>query len=82
VLGLEALGGVGAVPALVRRLLDPDAGIRALAARALGALGDGRAVEPLKQAFVSDPDMHVVSAIEPALRQLMAGLDDAEGSGT
>jgi HEAT repeat protein len=82
VLGLEALGGAGAVPALVRRLLDPDAGIRALAARALGALGDGRAVEPLKQAFVSDPDMHVVSAIEPALRQLMAGLDEAEGSGT
>jgi HEAT repeat protein len=82
VLGLEALGSGGAVPALVRRLLDPDAGIRALAARALGALGDGRAVEPLKQAFVSDPDMHVVSAIEPALRRLMAGLDDPEGPGT
>jgi HEAT repeat protein len=82
VLGLEALGSAGAVPALVRRLLDPDAGIRALAARALGVLGDGRAVEPLKQAFVSDPDMHVVSAIEPALRRLMVGLDDAEGAGT
>jgi HEAT repeat protein len=72
-LAVEGLGAVGStqeVPALVERLHDPDGRVRARAATVLGELGDPAAIEPLKQAFVSDPDMDVVGAIEPALRRL------------
>jgi HEAT repeat protein len=73
---VEALGSMGAegsIPALIGRLDDPDPTIRARVADILGELGDHRALEPLKRAFVSDPDMDVVSAIEPALRSLASG---------
>jgi HEAT repeat protein len=75
VLALGAMRAVGALSALVDRLHDPDAGVRAAAATTLGAIADPRAAEPLKRAFVSDPDMGVVAAIEPALRNLMANDD-------
>lgn len=77
---VEALGAMGssqAVPALIRRLEDPDGGVRRQVSRVLGELGDKRAVEPLRQAFVSDPDLTVVAEIEPALRRLAGG--NAEG---
>jgi HEAT repeat protein len=76
------MGAEGAVPALIRRLQDPDPTVRARAAEILGDLGDARALEPLKRAFVSDPDMDVVAAIEPALRGLATGgaVDRGEGS--
>lgn len=72
-LAVEGLGAVGStqeVPALIERLHDPDGRVRARAATVLGELGEPAAIEPLKQAFVSDPDMDVVGAIEPALRRL------------
>lgn len=78
VLALGAMRAVGALTAIVDRLHDPDAGVRAATATTLGSLADPRAAEPLKRAFVSDPDMGVVAAIEPALRELMANADDIE----
>lgn len=68
--GLGAIRSQQAVPALIERIRDPDASVRAEVAKVLGRLGDRRAVEPLKKAFISDPDMEVVRAIEPALRKL------------
>jgi HEAT repeat protein len=44
---LAALGSEGAIKALLRRLSDPDASVRAWAARALGELSAERSVEPL-----------------------------------
>ena len=54
-LALEICGGYGshfhkscdAVPALINNCKDEDSGVRALAAKALGEIGDGRAVETL-----------------------------------
>lgn len=68
--GLGAIRAHQAVPALIERLRDPDASVRARAAKILGDIRDARAIEPLKRAFISDPDMSVVRAIEPALRRL------------
>lgn len=68
--GLGAIRSHQAVPALIERLRDPDASVRARTAKILGDLRDVRAIEPLKRAFISDPDMTVVRAIEPALRRL------------
>jgi HEAT repeat protein len=84
VMALGAMGSVASVPALIKRLKDPDAGVRRLVARVLGELGDARAEEPMKRAFVSDPDMDVVAEIEPALRLLAArsGETDQEEGGT
>ncbi|HNS95968.1 MAG TPA: HEAT repeat domain-containing protein [Polyangiaceae bacterium] len=39
--------GAAAVPALLKRLQDPDDSTRALSVEALGRIGDGRAKEPL-----------------------------------
>lgn len=75
VAGLGAMMAVESVPALIERLHDPDATVRATTARVLGSLGDVGAVEPLKAAFISDPDMEVVRAIEPALRRLTGGAE-------
>jgi HEAT repeat protein len=84
VMALGAMGSVASVPALIKRLKDPDAGVRRLVARVLGELGDARAEEPMKRAFVSDPDMDVVAEIEPALRLLAArsGETDQEEGGS
>jgi HEAT repeat protein len=78
VLALGAIGSAGSVPDLIGRLEDPDAGVRRLVSRVLGELGDVRALEPLKAAFVSDPDMDVVAEIEPALRRLAGEVDHDE----
>jgi HEAT repeat protein len=78
VLALGAIGSVGSVPDLIGRLKDPDAGVRRLVAGVLGELRDVRAREPLKAAFVSDPDMEVVAEIEAALRRLAGGGGEAD----
>lgn len=44
---LGALKSHDAVPMLIEKLADPDREIAASAATALGAIGDGRAIEPL-----------------------------------
>lgn len=58
------------VDAVAQRLSDPDPSLRAAAADLLGELGDRSAIEPLRMAFGSDPDMDVVAAIERAYRRL------------
>lgn len=68
--GIGAMGAIEAVDSLIGRLDDPDASVRQRTATILGELGDPRAIEPLKRAFIADPDMDVVAAIEPALRRL------------
>jgi HEAT repeat protein len=72
------MGAIEAVDALVKRLDDPDAEVRQMTAKVLGELGDPRAIEPLKRAFIADPDMDVVAAIEPALRRLTGPPADDE----
>lgn len=74
--GLGAMGSIEGVEALIERLDDPDAEVRSTTARVLGELGDPRAIEPLKRAFIADPDMDVVAAIEPALRRLTGPAED------
>ncbi len=78
--GLGAMGAVEAVDALITRLDDPDAEVRTTTAKILGELGDPRAIEPLKRAFIADPDMDVVAAIEPALRRLTGPPTEDEDS--
>jgi HEAT repeat protein len=78
--GAGAMGAIEAVDALITRLDDPDAEVRQMTARVLGELGDPRAIEPLKRAFISDPDMDVVAAIEPALRRLTGPPTEDEDS--
>jgi HEAT repeat protein len=67
----EALAALGppAVPALVVALRDPDAGVRAGAAYALGKIGDARAVEPI-MALVEDRDPSLRSVAARALGRL------------
>jgi HEAT repeat protein len=67
---LAAMEAGDAVERLIGRLTDPEPQVRAASAMALGALGREAALEPLKRAFVRDPDMDVVASIETALRQL------------
>lgn len=78
--GIGAMGAIEAVDALVSRLDDPDAEVRTTTAKVLGELGDPRAIEPLKRAFIADPDMDVVAAIEPALRRLTGPPSEDEDS--
>lgn len=75
--GLLAMGARDRVGAIAARLEDPVTSVRVRAAEVLGALGDERVLDALKRAFVSDPEMKVVSAVETALRAL-AG-DQTEG---
>jgi HEAT repeat protein len=70
VVALGAMGAVGALALVADRLGDPDPAVRAAAAGTLGSFGDPRAVDPLKRAFATDPDMGVVAVIESALRGL------------
>jgi HEAT repeat protein len=78
--GIGAMGAIEAVDALISRLDDPDAEVRTTTAKMLGELGDPRAIEPLKRAFIADPDMDVVAAIEPALRRLTGPPSEDEDS--
>jgi len=70
---VEALGamtGPGAAERLVGSLDDPDRSVRVRAAGLLGDLGDQRAAEALKRAFLNDPVAEVSAAAEEALRRL------------
>jgi len=70
---VEALGamtGPGASERLVGSLDDPDRSVRIRAAGLLGDLGDPRAAESLKRAFLNDPVPEVSAAAEEALRRL------------
>jgi HEAT repeat protein len=71
VLGVLAGIGMPAFEPLVKTLSDDNAGMRALAAKGLGRLGDRRAVEPLTAAL-KDKDERVCEAAKEALRQLRA----------
>lgn len=68
---LALLHHTDAADPIADRLTDPDPRVRALAATVLGDFGDNRAVEHLRAAFGSDPDMDVVAAVERAYRQLV-----------
>jgi HEAT repeat protein len=50
--------------------------VRLRAVHTLAALGDRRALEPLREALVSDPDLELVTAIEGAIRRIDASDDD------
>jgi HEAT repeat protein len=67
---LGAIGGSVAADALLGTLSDPDVRIRARSASLLGALGELRAVKPLRRMFLSDPVSEVAAAAESALRML------------
>jgi HEAT repeat protein len=70
VVGLGAMQAIETVDALITRLNDPDAQVRAATVKVLADFGDPRAVQPLRRAFVHDPDMEVVALIEQALREI------------
>jgi HEAT repeat protein len=70
VAGLGAMQAIETVDALIVRLNDPDADVRAATVKVLSEFGDPRAVQPLRRAFVHDPDMEVVALIEEALREI------------
>ncbi|MGH3442222.1 MAG: HEAT repeat domain-containing protein, partial [Nitriliruptorales bacterium] len=66
----RAIRPVGIAAAVVGRLSDPAPEVRLEAAHLLGELGDPAAVPALQDAFVADPDMDVVAAVETAYRRL------------
>jgi HEAT repeat protein len=70
VVGLGAMQAIETVDPLITRLNDPDAQVRAATVKVLADFGDPRAVQPLRRAFVHDPDMEVVALIEQALREI------------
>jgi HEAT repeat protein len=75
---VEALGaikGERGVDGLVRALSDPVESIRVRAVGLLGEVGDERAFEAVKQTFLGDPVLEVVSAAEEALKRLQSGAD-------
>ncbi len=53
----------GAVPALIKALVDPDMNVKHAAAEALGKIGDRRAVEPLICALSTDMWLQFPAAI-------------------
>ncbi|MEA2498087.1 MAG: hypothetical protein QOH26_492, partial [Actinomycetota bacterium] len=77
-IGLGVISATQHIGAIASRLEDPMTVVRIQAAEVLGALGDDAALEPLKKAFVSDPDMGVVATIEGALRRLTEDQPDAD----
>jgi HEAT repeat protein len=66
---VEALREMGAHEVLARRLADPDAAVRADAARKLSRLQDERSIEPLSGA-AHDPELGVRRAAVYALSYL------------
>lgn len=54
------------IEGLIRALDDPDEGVRQAAATALGAVGDARAIEPLKKAKFFDDRLEVRRAASTA----------------
>jgi uncharacterized protein (UPF0147 family) len=69
--GLAALNVRNALPAIIKRLKDANAGVRQSAATAIALLGDYSNVKDLKP-LTSDKDVNVVAAVEMAMRKLSA----------
>ena len=67
---LGAMGGPEAAEALLGVLSDPEVRIRTRATTLLGAIGERRAIRPLKRMLLSDPVPEVAAAAEAALRRL------------
>jgi len=70
---LRALGEIGseeATEAVAQRLVATDSEVRSHAARALGMLGDTRAVDPLADALADDPEDSVRASAAWALRSV------------
>jgi HEAT repeat protein len=72
------MGGPEGAEALLGVLGDPEVRIRTRAATLLGAMGERRAVRPLKRMLLSDPVPEVAAAAEAALRRLGSVTDVAE----
>ena len=70
---LRAVRPEGIAAEVAQRLEDPDPDVRQAAAQLLGELGDRSVVQVLQHAFVNDPDMDVVAAVETAYRRLGGG---------
>lgn len=68
---LGPLAGTEEVTAVADRLLDPDPNMRIAAAHLLKFIGGPEALQALRNAFASDPNMDVVAAIEEAYRTMM-----------
>ena len=62
--------GIHAVDALIDALRDKDENVRKAVARALGSIGDKRAVEPLRAVVLGDQDIWVRRESENALKKL------------
>ena len=69
--GLAALNARNALPAIVKKLRDANAGVRQSAATAIALVGDSSNVKDLKP-LTSDRDANVVAAVEMAIRKLSA----------
>ncbi|MFB6303803.1 MAG: HEAT repeat domain-containing protein, partial [Haloferacaceae archaeon] len=70
---LRALGEIGsedATQAIANRLVADNPEIRTYAARALGRIGDARAVDPLSDVLDDDDDDNVRASAAWALRQI------------
>jgi hypothetical protein len=67
---LLAKGGAPAVEPLIASLKDEDARVRAAAATSLGAIGDARAIDPLKQSLSEETDEAAKQAMADALKLL------------
>jgi HEAT repeat protein len=77
----EVLGSMAvpeAAEALLGALGDPEVRIRSRAATLLGAMGERRAIRPLKRMLLSDPVPEVAAAAEAALRTLGSVTDSDE----
>lgn len=70
---LRAVRPEGVAIVVAERLEDPDPDVRQAAAQLLGELDDRSIVPALQHAFVNDPDMGVVEAVEVAYRRLGGG---------
>jgi hypothetical protein len=70
---LARLRDAAAVPSLVKALGDQNKTVRAIAAQALGQLGDGAANDPLRDLLRREGDPFVRGEAEKALAALAAG---------
>jgi HEAT repeat protein len=69
----EALVKLEAVDVLIEALKQSNPVARIEAARALGRLGDRKAIEPLNNLLQTETDESVKSAVKDALKQLQGG---------
>ncbi|MGQ9836863.1 MAG: HEAT repeat domain-containing protein [Cyanobacteriota bacterium] len=68
---LGQMRSVEAVPALVTKLSDGDALVREAAARALGQIGDPRALDPLHRLLAQEPNESVQDAAIASIAQML-----------